>query len=40
MESLMKEVYKLTSVVKKMEVKLNVKIVGIKNDDRRELGIL
>ena len=26
----MKEVYKLTSVVKKIEVKLNVKIVAIK----------
>ena len=37
MECLMKEVYKLTAVVKEMEVKLNMKIAGIENYDRERV---
>ena len=33
----MKEVYKLTAVMKEMEVKLNMKLDGIENDDRERV---
>ena len=34
----MKEVYKLTAVVKEMEEKLNMKIYSIENYDRERVG--
>ena len=34
----MKEVYRLTAVVKEMEEKLNMKIDNIENDDRERVG--
>ena len=34
----MKEVYKLTAVVKEMEEKLNMKIHRIENDDWERVG--
>ena len=37
-ECLMKEVYRLTAVVKEMEEKLNTKTDNIENDDRERVG--
>ena len=37
-ECMMKEVYRLTAVVKEMEEKLNMKIDSIENDDKERVG--